>query len=277
LEDAEGTICHDLRLPLIVIERTRQKLLKEVEPLLDQQLTESLDTMGKSISWMNRLIDGLAEYRAIGRGKPDYATVSVQHIVISAIDAISATFHGREVILDIGDLPPVFGDDVMLRRAFTNLISNAFKFTQYRETTRIEVGAIRQPQETIYYVKDNGEGFGAQDAKDLFTPFRRLRHAHEFQGTGMGLAIVKRVADLHGGRVWAVSEAGEGALFCLALPTSHDNGSSSVQIPSLRTTDLKEHKDAAKMSLRNGNNRIVFTYGYTRYFTAAYGAGMAGK
>lgn len=222
LEGVNDAVCHDLRLPLIVVERSVQKLAKKYASMPDQRFIEVLDMIRTNIGWMNQLIDRLVEYKSIGRHEINHTTISVQRLVESAISMTSMIYQERKVILNVGELPPAYGDEKMLHQAFTNLISNAFKFTKYRETAIIEVGAVQKPRVTIYYVRDNGEGFDMKYRDDLFTAFRRIHSPDKFEGTGTGLAIVKNIAERHGGHVWAEGKVGDGATFYFELPKNLD-------------------------------------------------------
>jgi len=121
--------------------------------------------------------------------------------------------------LEIESMPPAKGDRAMFRQVFVNLLSNAIKFSQHKELPRIRVGSSTMGEETIYYVRDNGAGFNMKYADKLFGVFQRLHSAEEFEGTGIGLAIVKRIITRHGGRVWAEGKVNEGATIYFALPT----------------------------------------------------------
>lgn len=217
-ESVHNAVCHDLRTPLIVIERSVQKLVKDYASELDQRFVEMLDLIRTNIRWMNQLIDGLVEYGSIGKYEINRTMILVRPLVESVINMISMIYQERKIILNVGELPSAYADEKMLRRVFMNLISNAFKFTKYRETAVIEVGALEKPGETIYYVRDNGEGFDMRYRDNLFKVFQRLHSADKFEGTGVGLAIVKRIVEEHGGRVWAESVVGEGTTFFFALP-----------------------------------------------------------
>jgi len=218
LETINETVCHDLRIPLVVIERFLQKLSEGYAPMLDQKFEELIDMMIRQIDWMNKLIDGMLAYKQLAGNDMNRTVVSVKHIVRFVVDAVStACQDDRKMIFKFGHLPPLYGDEAMLRQVFMNLISNAFKFTKYKETAIIEVGALEQPHEIIYYVKDNGEGFDMKYKAMLFNAFQRLGNTGKFEGTGVGLSIVKRIIERHGGRVWAESKAGYGASFYFAL------------------------------------------------------------
>ena len=120
--------------------------------------------------------------------------------------------------LMLGDLPPALGDQSLLYQVMQNLLANAVKFTKSRKTAVIEVGGQTENKENIYYVKDKGAGFDDRYISNLFHPFRRLHGREEYEGTGVGLAIVKRIVQRHGGRVWAEGKVGEGATFYFSLP-----------------------------------------------------------
>jgi light-regulated signal transduction histidine kinase (bacteriophytochrome) len=125
---------------------------------------------------------------------------------------------GRDVDLRIGQLPDSVADGALLEQVFTNLISNALKFTAGRSPARIEIGSLEQPGEQVYYVKDNGVGFDSRYAERLFGVFQRLHAQTEFDGTGIGLSIVHRIVRRHGGNTWAESKLQEGSTFYFSLP-----------------------------------------------------------
>jgi light-regulated signal transduction histidine kinase (bacteriophytochrome) len=121
----------------------------------------------------------------------------------------------------IGDMPrDAGGDPVLLKQVFANLISNAFKFTRKREEPRIEIGGYQEHGHQVYFVRANGAGFPSENADDLFRAFQRLHSQSDFEGTGIGLANVRKIIERHGGHVWAKGEAGQGAMFFFALPLS---------------------------------------------------------
>ncbi len=137
----------------------------------------------------------------------------------TAFDEIKATLlQKREIQFDIKPLPPAYGDEGLLHQVFFNLLFNAIKFTRSRENAIIEVGGYVEGTENVYYVKDNGIGFDMQYADKLFGAFQRLHSDKQFEGTGIGLAIVQRVIQRHDGRVWAEGKVNEGATFYFTLP-----------------------------------------------------------
>jgi light-regulated signal transduction histidine kinase (bacteriophytochrome) len=137
---------------------------------------------------------------------------------------LSPDLKDRDIDWRIGDLPPVSGDPVMLRQAWQNLLSNAIKYTRKTPQARIEIGAEIRPNEVVFTVRDNGAGFDMAYVGKLFGVFQRLHRVEEFEGTGIGLANVRRIAERHGGRVWAEGRKGEGAAFFLALPRGPHQG-----------------------------------------------------
>jgi light-regulated signal transduction histidine kinase (bacteriophytochrome) len=133
-------------------------------------------------------------------------------------EEFKSTIGNRRVQLEMKDLPTAYCDESMMRQVFANLLSNAIKYTKHREIAIVEVGGIREENEYIYYVKDNGVGFDMENVDKLFNIFHRLHSQEEFEGTGIGLVIVKRIVEKHGGRVWAEGRPKDGAKFCFALP-----------------------------------------------------------
>jgi light-regulated signal transduction histidine kinase (bacteriophytochrome) len=145
-------------------------------------------------------------------------------LVRSSMDGLASQVNGHDLDLQFGTLPAARGDRVLLGQVWTNLLSNAVKFSSKAEKPRIVVSAITDDKEHIYYVRDNGAGFDPRYKSKLFGVFQRLHDAHEFPGTGVGLALVQRIVNRHGGRVWAESKPGEGATFYFTLPKEQPDG-----------------------------------------------------
>jgi two-component system sensor kinase len=167
---------------------------------------------------MSRLIDDLLAFSRVGRKEVGLATVEIEPIVRSVIDQLTAAYPDRNVRVEIGQLPVASGDATLLGQVLLNLLSNAFKFTRDKDPAVIEIHGTEGPEECVYYVRDNGAGFDMAQAEKLFGVFQRLDGAANFEGTGIGLAIVKRIIDRHRGRVWAEGKLGEGATFYFSLP-----------------------------------------------------------
>ncbi len=167
---------------------------------------------------MAQLIDDMLQFSRTGRLELSLNEIDMNRMVRQIVEELRSDAVIEGVELQIGDLPPIRGDSAMIRQVLLNLLSNALKFSRGQAAPRIEVGTSDSAEEIIYYVKDNGVGFDMQFADKLFGVFQRLHSINEFEGTGIGLAIVKRIITRHGGRVWAEGHVGSGATFYFALP-----------------------------------------------------------
>jgi len=166
---------------------------------------------------MSELIDGLLEFSRLGRRSMDETMIALDELAKDALDELRAANPERTLELRVQGLPPVRGDQTMLRQVVINLLSNAVKFTRGREVGKIEMGSCVENKKTVYYVRDNGAGFDMRYAHKLFGVFQRLHRADEFEGTGVGLSLVRRIVERHGGRIWAEAVVGEGATFFFTL------------------------------------------------------------
>jgi light-regulated signal transduction histidine kinase (bacteriophytochrome) len=174
---------------------------------------------------MGRLIDDLLDFSRLGRKQIEPSTVDMGELTRDVFAQLNSDAVGLTPQLDVASLPPAKGDHAMLRQVFVNLLSNAAKYSKPNEAPVIEVGCRGENGANVYYVKDHGVGFDMKYVNKLFGVFQRLHSAEEFEGTGVGLAIVKRIVERHGGRVWAEGEINQGATFYFALPRngeSHD-------------------------------------------------------
>lgn len=144
--------------------------------------------------------------------------IEMSELAKATVEELKSITQERAPQFNINELPPAHGDQAMIRQVLTNLLSNAIKFTKHKETAIIEVDGFSEKNESVYSVKDNGVGFDMQYAYSLFQVFQRLHRAEEFEGTGVGLAIVKNIIRRHNGRVWAEGSVGEGATFYFSLP-----------------------------------------------------------
>ena len=169
---------------------------------------------------MAQMIDDLLEFLRLGRTPLVRRPVITSELVQDVLRKLGPEYEAREVEFLVGDLPSCQADPALLRQIYENLLSNALKFTRQREKARVEVGSKRRHGEVIYYVRDNGVGIDMLYADKLFGVFERLHGAGEYEGTGMGLAIVRRIVQRHGGRVWVDAEEGEGATFYFSLTHS---------------------------------------------------------
>lgn len=172
---------------------------------------------------MGRLIIDLLALSRLDRAAMTMATVDMTALARRCAEELAPACEGRDVVFDIRGMAPATGDENLLREVFANLLSNAVKYTRPRAQARIEAGSCVSQGETIYYVKDNGVGFDTAYAANIFKPFTRLHRESEFEGSGVGLSIVQRIAARHGGRVWVSARPDEGAEFCFTLMPGWEN------------------------------------------------------
>ena len=217
LEAFSYSVSHDLRAPLRAIHGFSRILLEDHATELQPEAKRVLGVIDENTRRMGHLIDDLLSFSRLGRKELETARVDMADLVRSVADEVRRAAGERPLEITIGPLPPARGDRDMLRQAITNLLDNAAKFTRRRAPGTIEVGHRADGPETVYYVKDNGAGFDPRYAGKLFGVFQRLHRAEEFEGTGVGLAIVQRVVLRHGGRVWAEGELDAGATFFFTL------------------------------------------------------------
>ncbi|HSB46057.1 MAG TPA: ATP-binding protein [Nitrospira sp.] len=219
LEAFSYSVSHDLRAPLRHIDGYAALLSKTAGQSLNEKAQRYLQTISDSAKQMGQLIDDLLVFSRMGRQEMLRSTVNVNQLVKTVIHDLRLDLQDKPISWKIGSLPDVSGDPSMLRQVFTNLISNAVKFTGTRPEPRIEIGAMQQvPGEVTLYVRDNGVGFDMQYANKLFGVFQRLHRNDEFEGTGIGLANVRRIVHRHGGRTWAEGALDHGATFYFSLP-----------------------------------------------------------
>jgi len=221
------SISHDLRAPLQGITFSSQILLQDYATQIPTEAQRFLRIVYDGAQEMGRLIEGLLNFSRLGRRPITKQPVKLASLVQEVLDELSQECKGRKVEVRLGYLPDCVGDPAFLKQVFTNLLSNAFKFTRGREQALIEVDCREQQAESVYFVRDNGAGFDMQYASKLFGVFQRLHPSSEFEGTGVGLSIVRRIIQRHGGRIWAEAEVGKGAIFYFTLPHS------SLSMPQL--------------------------------------------
>jgi signal transduction histidine kinase len=216
LEAFSYSVSHDLRAPLRAIAGFVQILEEDLGDKLDPEARRHLERVKLNARRMGQLIDDLLSFSRIGRTTMLRQTVDVTALATSAAqEAIAAT--GRDIDLSVAPLPACYGEPSLLNQVFVNLISNAIKFTATTPNPAIMIGSSSNG-ETVYFVRDNGVGFDDRYAEKLFGVFQRLHRSDEFEGTGVGLAIVHRIISRHGGRVWAEGKPNGGATFYFTLP-----------------------------------------------------------
>jgi PAS domain S-box-containing protein len=220
LESFSYSVSHDLRSPLRHISSFVSLLEEHLGEQGDNITLRYLSTIGNSARHMSQLIDGLLSFSRLGRSAVNFMPVDVGMLVEAVVSQISLDTEGRVVDWVIApDMPVVQGDALLLREVWANLLGNAFKYSRPRERARIEIGWSVDPAVGYtFFVKDNGVGFDTKYAQKLFGVFQRLHRASEFEGTGIGLALTRRILERHGGSIWAESQPGEGSVFHFALP-----------------------------------------------------------
>jgi signal transduction histidine kinase len=228
LERFSYSVSHDLRAPLRAIDGFSQALLEDHGATLPVEGQHLLATVRENAHRMGRLIDDLVGFSRLAT-KPLAVTAvdlgALTHAVVEELEQANAE---RRVTVTVAALPAVRGDPALLRQVLTNLVGNAFKFTRHRAEPRVDIGTEQVGGTTVYYVRDNGVGFDMRYAEKLFGVFQRLHRADEFEGTGIGLALVQRIIRRHGGRVWADARANEGATFRFTLSPGDSVGADPV-------------------------------------------------
>lgn len=218
LESFSYSVSHDLRVPLRAIDGFSRILLEEYQEKLDDEGKRLLGVVRTNTVRMAQLIDDILAFSRLSRKEMATREVNMLELVNATAAELASSWAGRDVKLEIGSLPATHGDAAMLRQVWINLLSNAAKFSRHVPTAVIAVDAYRDGNETVYYVRDNGVGFDMQYVEKLFGVFQRLHGPTEFEGTGIGLAIVRRIITRHGGRVWAEGKINAGATIYFALP-----------------------------------------------------------
>jgi len=223
------SVSHDLRAPLRHIDGFLGLLKARAVATLDDKSLHYMDTIAAAAKRMGTLIDDLLSFSRMGRSAMAAQRVELAALVQEVIQELGTSTTARAIDWRIGELPVVTGDRAMLRVALVNLIANALKFTQKREKAEIEISSQSAAMEDVIFVRDNGVGFDMQYVNKLFGVFQRLHRADEFEGTGIGLANVRRVITRHGGRTWAEGKVDGGATFYFTLPkVSNVSGSKAA-------------------------------------------------
>ena len=213
LEAFSYSVSHDLRSPLRSMAGFSQAVLEDFGPQLPEDGQRYLRTICQGAQRMGELIDDLLAFSRLSRAALDKREVNHGQLVRDSLDDLAWQQRGRNIDLRIGLLPVCEGDPVLLKLVWTNLLTNALKFTRQREPAVVEAGCSAEGGEKIYFVRDNGAGFDMRYAGKLFGVFQRLHRVEDYEGTGVGLAIVQRILHRHGGRVWAEAQVDRGATF----------------------------------------------------------------
>jgi signal transduction histidine kinase len=220
LEAFAYTVSHDLRTPLRAIAGFAEILLQRPPGSLPPDVQRCIDRIHHGAGEMDRLINNILAFSQLGHRAPDRQPVNLEQLAREVFEDLAGEPGGRRVEFTVQALPAVAGDPALLRQVLVNLLSNALKFTRPRDPAVIEVGVApaKDGADPVFFVRDNGVGFDARQADRLFGVFQRLYHPVEFEGTGVGLAMVRRIVERHGGRVWAEARVDAGATFLFTLP-----------------------------------------------------------
>jgi light-regulated signal transduction histidine kinase (bacteriophytochrome) len=222
LESFAYSVSHDLRAPLRHVVGYSELLQKQASSSLDVKSRRFMQTILESAKRMGNLIDDLLAFSRIGRAETKNTLVSLDQLVRDVVAEIGQDTTGRDIVWKIDPIPVCYGDRSMLRLVIFNLLSNAVKFTRMRAQAEIEIGCVDGEDEVEVFVMDNGAGFDMQYVDKLFGVFQRLHLPEEFEGTGIGLATVRRIIHRHGGEVRAEGGVDQGATLYFSLPKAQD-------------------------------------------------------
>ena len=217
LESFTYSVSHDLRAPLRAMDGFSRMLSEDYAPQLPAEAQRYLGKVRANAQKMTDLIDGLLSLSRLGRQSLRKRSVKPEELVHQVLEELSEERTGRRVDILVGELPPCQADPTLLKQVYANLLSNALKYTRDRDRARIDVGCEEVEGVAAYYVRDNGTGFDMTYADRLFALFQRMHSEGEYEGSGVGLAIVQRIVHRHGGEVWAEGEEGRGATFYFTL------------------------------------------------------------
>jgi light-regulated signal transduction histidine kinase (bacteriophytochrome) len=218
LEAFSYSVSHDLRAPLRAIHGYTNILLEEYEHELDEEGKRLFRIVYSSAAQMGELIDDLLSFSRIGRSSMNISFIDMKKIVITVFNEMIPKTEKMNLKLNISRLNKAYGDATLMKQVWINLISNAIKYSSSKGISEISIGSRITEGMIVYYISDNGVGFDMLYKHKLFNVFQRLHTEKEFEGNGVGLAIVKQIITKHGGKVWAEGEVGKGATFCFSLP-----------------------------------------------------------
>ena len=217
LESFSYSVAHDLRAPLRAIDGYARMILRKQGDKFDKDTMDKFNVIRSNAHTMGQLIDDLLAFSRLGKKHVSLTLLDMDDLVRDVWKEIQNTNPERKMVLTVNSIPPGYGDRALIKQVYINLFSNAVKFTKNRDTAHVEAGGYSDGNEVVYYVRDNGVGFDMEYYDKLFGVFQRLHSADDFEGTGVGLAIVQRIVHRHGGRVWAEGKIDHGACFYFTL------------------------------------------------------------
>ncbi len=218
IESFSYSVSHDLRAPLRAIDGFSRILSEDYGGELGEEGKHVVDTIRKNTDKMGRLIDDLLNLSRIGRKEVNKEKVNMKELAIKVFNDLRIAVPARDIELNIGEIPSANVDPILIEQVWANLISNAIKYSKIKDKVIINIGSDTKDNEVIYFVRDNGVGFDMRYVAKLFGVFQRLHDEKDFEGTGIGLSIVKKIIIKHGGRVWAEGKVNEGATFYFSVP-----------------------------------------------------------
>ncbi len=211
------SVSHDLRAPLRAIHGYMNILSTDHAPKIDEEGKKLAAKVMRNSLRMSQLIDDLLDFSKLSRREVLKTNIAMTELVRQVWDEMSKDHSHRDLNIKVNDLPDAYADFNSLIQVWTNLLSNALKYSRHKSKTEIEIGSAIKGNDLIYYIKDNGAGFDMRYYDKLFGVFQRLHSNEEFEGTGVGLAIVQRIIARHGGSIWAEAKLNEGATFYFSL------------------------------------------------------------
>ena len=217
LESFSYSVSHDLRAPLRAIDGYTRMILRDQREKLNDDAKRKFDLIRSNTQIMGKLIDDLLSFSRLGRLELNMSKLDMESLVNDVWMELQIINPDRKIDFKIKDIPPGWGDRTLIKQVYSNLLSNAVKYTKFKDKAYMETGGYTEGNENIYYIKDNGVGFDMEYYDKLFGVFQRLHSADDYEGTGVGLAIVQRIIHRHGGRVWAEGKVEEGATFYFTL------------------------------------------------------------
>lgn len=221
LESFSYSISHDLRAPLRSINGFSDILMEDYAEQLDEEGKRLMGVVKESAVTMGQLIDDILEFSRLGKKKIQKSEIDMTKLFENVCEIESGSYSDKQIDFEIDNLPNAMGDIALIKQVVVNLVSNAFKYSSKEDRIVVNIGCDKNEEnKTTYFVKDNGTGFKMEYHDKLFGVFNRLHSKNEFEGTGVGLAIVKRIINKHGGKIWAESEEGKGSTFFFSMPNS---------------------------------------------------------
>jgi len=211
------SVAHDLRAPLRFIDKFAYLLMEHHGHELSSEALQYAEQIREGTRQTAQLVEDLLQFSQVTGGDLERAAIDMERLVRQIVAQAHFDVDGRDVEFEVGELGMAYGDPAMVNQVFVNLIGNALKFTRPREKAEIRVSRAEREGQAVYTVADNGVGFDAADSERLFTVFQRYHQPDDFEGSGVGLAVVKRIVVRHGGAVWVESEVGGGARFHFTL------------------------------------------------------------